>query len=62
MSNSIMNYGINDFFDAISMTIFSKDEKGLSKIMLYTLGFNLRPWLNIMETDPMERPHNEYLL
>ena len=38
-----MNYGINDFFDAISMTIFSKDEKGLSKIMLYTLGFNLRP-------------------
>jgi hypothetical protein len=34
---------MNDFFDAISTTIFSNDEKGLSNIMLYTLLLNLDP-------------------
>ncbi len=51
---------MKDFLEAIYRETFSKELKGLSKIMVLTFGLSKRAWLKIIATDPMDLPHNTY--
>lgn len=60
MSSPIINCGMSDFLDAISMAAFSKELKGLSRMMQLTFLCGLAPWLRMIDTEPIDLPHKMY--
>ena len=45
------------FLEAIYSAIFSNDEYGLSSINSLILLLNIKFWLSMIDTAPIERPH-----
>jgi hypothetical protein len=58
MSNPIINWGMKDFFEAISIETFSNELKGLSRTKHLTFLCKDVPWLKTIDTEPIDRPHS----
>lgn len=55
-----MNCGMNDFLEAIYTATFSNELKGLSNTKHLTFLCKIVPWLNTIDTEPIDLPQRTY--